>query len=416
VLRSTPVASATVISIKPPGAGSRRRRIWELGTHAHCPVVGVCLPMRALRRLVDKVLDGEAIADDYELHCGVIAQCKQRTPVADAMQRELDRRYGIAVRQAAKAKTTEALAAWWQESLRCQDVAGALWATLTHARCTPEIENRVLADVHMLQHQVGMAARVDLDRFEALLDESAALAKELGEAQQRSARQAAEHARRSAQLVRLRAELIGRDSLIAALREDASALEAAIPGLKTRFELARQCERQLERIQDLERGLLQARQETHNERGRADEAVESLKRQRAQPVGDEPTVGIPPVTLHARAVLCVGGRTASVPIYRQSIERVGGRFLHHDGGEEDSVARLDASLSAADLVICQTGCISHDAYWRVKDHCKRTGKPCVFVEKPSRANLERALRTPPPPRTAQAIAPPPAAAPAVSNR
>ena len=73
------------------------------------------------------------------------------------------------------------------------------------------------------------------------------------------------------------------------------------------------------------------------------------------------------------------------------IERTGGRFLHHDGGEKDTATRLDATLAAADLVICQTGCISHDAYWRVKDHCKRTGKRCVFVENPSTAGLKRAL-------------------------
>lgn len=46
-----------------------------------------------------------------------------------------------------------------------------------------------------------------------------------------------------------------------------------------------------------------------------------------------------------------------------------GCSLHHDGGEEDHIARLDHTLAAADLVICQTGGISHDAYWRVKDHC-----------------------------------------------
>ena len=42
-------------------------------------------------------------------------------------------------------------------------------------------------------------------------------------------------------------------------------------------------------------------------------------------------------------------------------------------------------------MICQTGCVSHNAYWRVKDHCKRTGKRCVFVETPSAAGLQRAL-------------------------
>ena len=45
-------------------------------------------------------------------------------------------------------------------------------------------------------------------------------------------------------------------------------------------------------------------------------------------------------------------------------------------------AMADSSLAAADLVICQTGCISHDEYWRVQDHCRRTGKPCILVDQP----------------------------------
>jgi hypothetical protein len=49
-------------------------------------------------------------------------------------------------------------------------------------------------------------------------------------------------------------------------------------------------------------------------------------------------------------------------------------------------------LAAADLVICQTACISHNAYWRVKDICQRTGKQCVFVENPSTSLLTRKLQ------------------------
>lgn len=41
---------------------------------------------------------------------------------------------------------------------------------------------------------------------------------------------------------------------------------------------------------------------------------------------------------------------------------------------------LEAGAAAADLVICQTGCVSHGDYWRVQDHCRRTGKTCVLVE------------------------------------
>lgn len=50
---------------------------------------------------------------------------------------------------------------------------------------------------------------------------------------------------------------------------------------------------------------------------------------------------------------------------------------------------LDASLAAADLVVCQTGCLSHGAYWRVQDHCKRTGKSCMLVEQPETLRIVR---------------------------
>jgi Uncharacterized protein conserved in bacteria (DUF2325) len=98
-----------------------------------------------------------------------------------------------------------------------------------------------------------------------------------------------------------------------------------------------------------------------------------------------------PVRLAHRVILCVGGRGGSVPQYRQAVEGCGAQFLHHDGGSEHKPAQLEPQLAAADLVICQTGCISHDAYWRVKDHCKRHGKRCVFVDTPSRSAFERAL-------------------------
>ncbi len=50
---------------------------------------------------------------------------------------------------------------------------------------------------------------------------------------------------------------------------------------------------------------------------------------------------------------------------------------------------LEASLQTADLVICQTGCLSHGEYWRVQDHCKRTGKTCVLVEQPEAVRIVR---------------------------
>ncbi len=391
---------AATLSPAQPATGTRRRRLWDLDTHAHCPLVGVCVPIAALRRLVGKVLGAPAADDDYELHSGAVSECRRRNRLSEALQKHLDQRYQLLLRRAATLKTTEDLAAWWIEASAGHDLPGALWATITHPRCTPGLEYSVLGQVHMLQHQVGMATRVELERFEALIDENAVLSHELSQAQGRSTRQAAVFAQRvealESELVRQRALTVARQTELAHQRELTAALEAAVPQLRERHALAQQVAELRAQVQDLQRELVGAREAAHRRQLRSEDSAQPAPAITPTAL-TEPTTATPAAdparTLADRSVLCVGGRTASIPLYRLVVERTGGRFLHHDGGEEDNPAKLDATLAAADLVICQTGCVSHGAYWRVKDHCKRTGKRCVFVETPSRSALERALAT-----------------------
>ncbi|EKD97700.1 MAG: hypothetical protein ACD_23C00770G0003 [uncultured bacterium] len=85
----------------------------------------------------------------------------------------------------------------------------------------------------------------------------------------------------------------------------------------------------------------------------------------------------------------MGGRSSVVTSYREVVEQSGGRFLSHDGGLKESMHRIDGVLAAADIAICQAGCISHNAYWRVKDLCKRTGKLCMFMKTSGASSFER---------------------------
>ena len=286
-----------------------------------------------------------------------------------------------------------------------QNLPGALWATVTHPRCSEVLEQQVFGEVHMIQHQIGTVQRVDQARLEALVQENVTLARELAAIQTRSTQlQQEQTARIEAQqclIMRLRADVLGRDTRLNILQEEVASLQAAVPGLKCRVKQAQELHLQAQHIHRLQRDLLLERQECER-RGRLLEAQEQerhhfeLRNTDAsssealvqQPSSDQPVLAN---DLADRAVLCVGGRTASVPLYRHIVERTGGRFIHHDGGEQESLSKLDATLAAADLVICQTGCISHNAYWRVKDHCKRTGKQCVFMENPGTAGLKRAL-------------------------
>jgi hypothetical protein len=358
-------------------------------SHAsHCPLVGVGLPLNGLRKLVEKVTGGKVLHDDYDIHVGTVSECALRTPVADAVQKELERRYAQHIQRFRAAKTTEQVEAMWAAAVAAGDVAGAFWAGLSHPRCTVALEEKMCRDIHMVQHQAGACARADLNKFNAIVADNSRLEREVVRLQERCNALAHEKAldveRHEQLMMTARAATIARDGDVAILRAELARLQASVPELDTR-------ERMAERIAQLEareQALRAQVVELKTLRPAAPDA-EAAPATAAEPVAVPVAM---PVRLHNRAVLCVGGRSSSVPIYRTMIERVGAQFAHHDGGLEDSSSQLDASLAAADLVICQTGCISHSAYWRVKDHCKRHGKRCVFVDNPSVSSLARGLQ------------------------
>jgi len=367
----------------PPVNGSRRRRLWELGSHAHCPVVGVCVPLERVRVLARKLLVLQGDEDDYTLHCSLVTAAARRNAVAEALQKDLEQRFSLDVRNAARAKCRESLMTWWRNRAAQGEIAGALWATLTHARCDEWLEMRVLGQVHMLQHQVGSAQRVDLAAHRELSAEHRALARDYAEVQQRMTAWSQDRAREQQaweqERMQLRAAQISLQTQLAQAQEQLQHWQAARPDLPEREALRERLAEQTERNHALQRDL-------NRLSARVPVAVEVVEH---TPVAEE--IVAEPVSLEHRVILCVGGRGGSVPQYRQAVEGCGAQFLHHDGGSEHKPAQLEPQLAAADLVICQTGCISHDAYWRVKDHCKRHGKRCVFVETPSRSAFERAL-------------------------
>ncbi|MGE8656720.1 MAG: DUF2325 domain-containing protein [Achromobacter sp.] len=207
--------------------------------------------------------------------------------------------------------------------------------------------------------------------------EHAALLAAYGQAQARCSRLLSAQAQRiqclEAEVFMLRAAVVQRDTALAWAREDRAAFEGALPGLPKRVALARRVSQLVERVQNLMRERLAWQDRAAQARTRPlDSAAEP-------PV---PPAVIAAATLREKSVLCVGEDAIALMLTRKVVEMAGGRYLGHCGGESSDGDTLEASLVAADLVICQTGCVSHGAYWRVKDHCTRTGKQCVLVDKP----------------------------------
>jgi hypothetical protein len=204
--------------------------------------------------------------------------------------------------------------------------------------------------------------------FKKLAHEHRLLLQEYGRVQTRCTElitaQAAEIRRLQAELMKMRAAVIVRDTALAYAREEHATMEATIPGLPKRTALAQQVKNLTSRIE----WMLRERVQKH-----AAPASQSV-----------------PVDLQHKSVLCIGHPTTELSATRQMIERAGGRFLHYDDVDHaEQNDMLEASLVAADLVICQTGCVSHNAYWRVQDHCMRTGKQCVLIDQPQALHFVR---------------------------
>src|SRR5699024_8295869 len=176
-----------------------------------------------------------------------------------------------------------------------------------------------------------------------------------------------------AEVMKLRAVVIARDSALAWERDNYAMLEAAMPGLERRANMARHIHTLQRRIDELvrERNQRQTNVQPHFLHSQLGQAW-------------------PAADLQARSVLCVGRDEVVATLTQRLIEKVGGRFSLHDGVDDKA---LETSMVDADLVICQTGCVSHGAYWRVKEHCLRTGKQCVLVEHPNVLDRVRARRT-----------------------
>lgn len=358
---------------------ARRRRLWQLSPQAHELLLATSIEPASLRREAARVLGrlrgGRCVLQgtDADVLDSVLRDLTTRNLVSEALQQRLQARHAPALRQFGALRTREALQAAWAGALDADTVPAALWALLTHP-LAEELEAGVLRDArHWLfghaRRSLAMGQQqrqADAQLLQARQAE-AALRRRLLEQQQR-----ADEALRAAQAeaVRLRGELARRAAPAAG--GDAGPAAAGVGGVDAG-------PREVPRARTIV-----------PPRPHAAPAPQARPEAPALPARPAPSG----VAVGGRRVLCVGGIRHAVARYRGRIEQLGGRFEHHDGGLEESLHALDARLGRADVVICQAACINHEAYHRVKSHCERTGKPCVYLERPSLSHFSRVLAVP----------------------
>ena len=173
--------------------------------------------------------------------------------------------------------------------------------------------------------------------MDSLPQEFMALCRQWGEAQQRCSKlvaaQAAQLEALSAEVMRLRAAVIIRDTRLAWAQDALAQWQAAQPGLPRRQSMARHIAVLAERITALSRERLRWKLAALAPSASSQAPADSQNAYRGKEVAVE-------------------GRAPAI-----------------------SDVALHTSLAAADWVICQTGCISHDQYRRVQTIAAAPARP-----------------------------------------
>lgn len=380
----------------------RRRKLWDLDSHLHCSIVGTCLSLSELRKLVVRHLGQHAAAlSDLEIHEHGV-RLSSDAEASRHLHRALDRKFEAQIRRFDQADTTSKVEGLWEEAKRAGDIPAAYWCVITHPATTVPLLQRVVGDVHMLSHLVGASNRADIRRL-------AELESRCAELQDKSERQQA----------RLQALAAERE---AAMRELAAALahnaktadEActpAAPDETERLEYLRgvvaALERKLgveERRRERAEQLFTTTRESldHTESALASttererllqaelEAAERLLEHRRN--GTERD-GAYASQLAGRTILYVGGRLSAIHAIRSLCEEAGCTLEHHDGGMETRRGLLDARVPRADVVMFPVDCVSHDAAWTLKRLCRQSSRPLFALRSASLSSFLAALDT-----------------------
>lgn len=396
-------------------AKTTRSKLWEISPRFHCSLVGTCVQMSELRQVIKRCnIHLPDDASEYSLHSTFVNMADIPSPAMRMLQKMVDRRYTTEIKAFAKAKSSQEMEQLWYEFFDRGKIAGAYWALMSHPALERQLASQVHGEIHMLSHQASITWQADrrrLSRQKQQLDE---LEKQLAKA---SAILRETVQERDLALEKLKSAL--RDAL-----QTRTQLVASTQQLEAlqRAQGVQQLQQELQQVRDENENLRTIVNKTERERdryrqrydiseGRNQTLLGELQKLRKNPAQEWPQLAqqdalygkssapcptpadaTEQLDLCGRCVLVVGGRTGQCEHYRSLVEKHNGRFMHHDGGREDSRQRLGNILQQADAVLCPLDNISHDAINRVKRYCEQNTKHLVLMPRSSLSTFANSLR------------------------
>lgn len=387
-----------------PQVRNTRYKLWELQDCWHCMVVGTCLTLAEVRQQASKAGLPVKNNSDYDIHqLAVESAADSKHPLAQRLQKLLERKFAVSVKQFRAARDEPGLRSLWDSGWRSGQVAASLWALITHPLATRAMILDVFGQVHMMSHLSGASTCVDRHRLQEQERQLASLEKELQALRLRHEQgsEALQEQTRLADTLRLEnRKLQGR---LRTMSVDKTLGEPDLPVTRSRLTArAMQAEQLEQNVAELQQALDEERSERYRLQQdvqrlemllelRLEESAQSetANTGTAAESGDCP--GSRDLKLCGQCVLYLGGKAQQRRHFQALVESCEGRFLHHDGGRETCPHRISELVSQADVVMCPTDCISHSAMQKARALCARQDKPMVFMQRSSLSAFTRSL-------------------------
>lgn len=378
-------------------ARGKRRKLLDLDPHLHCSIVGTCLTVAELRRVVVRHL-GQHLAreSDLEIHEHGVRLASD-AEASRELSRELDRKFELSIKRFGRADTEAGIGALWEEAKRSGDIPAGYWCLVTHPATSRGLLQRAVGDVHMLSHLVGASNRADIRRLAELEERCAALEDKVARQQARiqalSIERDAAMREMGAALQRVPASSSGHPGQEP--QDAAQFLRQAVATLEQRLTAAERRRERAEATGAADRAAVQ-RLEVQLRASAARERMLTAELQAAAPLLEhsgtaEDCANGAGARLAGRKVLYVGGRPGALQAMRAYCEARGCGFVHHDGGLEVRIGLLDSWIGGADLVVFPVDCVSHDAALAVKRACRQAGRPFMALRSSGVSSFVAAL-------------------------
>lgn len=409
----------TVRSTKAP---VRRKKIWEIESPYHCSIIGTCLSVADLKKIAGKhKVTISSPMTPYMIHSHFVHQAAEHDDISKKMNKLLDQKFRRSIKKFSTAKSGDDLKKIWIESRKSRSLSGTYWAAMTHPAASDDLMKEFYGEVHMLSHRSARNNNSLLKRLSDAEERVEVFKQALMELRTEDQKLLS---KQSIEIEILREQLTEASSygqqLIAAkeriydlkngpesiklchsIQELTTANTTFAKELKTLKEEKAYLKKERDQLKEENLKLNGIRQEQHDElKTKEDEcrALDNLLQDMFTTPENEcieckdfKTDKCPGPDLCGRKILYVGGRHALRAQYRWMIEKCGGKFIHHDGGKEDSRQKLPNMVGQADVVIFPVDCVSHDASLKAKKICKQQEKPFIAMRTASVTSLAKSL-------------------------